>query len=585
MRRKIIILFAGWVVIIGLSVGVAALVSDVPLGQLAALFRAARPDHSAQYYPQDTAVYVSMDLKPTSRNARNLQVIWDRFNESELFIDFIDGLESDLFESTSIDFREDVSPWIGFQYSMGLYWNEDSEAPTGVSTVGVRDKDAAADFLARWITILRQEHDIDLAAGSFNGFDTWMEGDGEFGLALTDDRIILATAKDALHGMLARIAGDDEPSLANSDSFVDARDAMPGGRFASIYVNVDTLVEFWPLLSNTSNLFGANAIDAPASVPTWVAASATWVDRGIVLEWLSPILPELGFEAPDLEDPASELPRDTLGFMAATFDPDVDNWRSVLNEYTLAEILEGSDLEQSFDDMMDLLPGLGLDSGESLTVDSPLADFLDVGLSLAEGILGVDLEEDIFDHLTGTVILGVQESVLASFMEGVDANPIGGFGMLSVSESGADEIGQTIETLVSLVGVNPELVDVGSEGEARIYEIPGSQYDPGYVVHDGYLTMGSTSEVIESIVGAQNGEGPTLDSEPEYRRAVQHLPESRQILFYLDLNNILEQISAESETGNLLYLFLADTFGAVALTSGSDENYTRIASVVTLFPE
>ena len=60
-------------------------------------------------------------------------------------------------------------------------------------------------------------------------------------------------------------------------------------------------------------------------------------------------------------------------------------------------------------------------------------------------------------------------------------------------------------------------------------------YRPGYVLHDQYLTIGTNEQALETIVGVQNGQGASLSSDVEYRRAVSHLAGGRQFLGYVDV--------------------------------------------------
>ena len=71
--------------------------------------------------------------------------------------------------------------------------------------------------------------------------------------------------------------------------------------------------------------------------PEWVAMSFQWVDRGLVVDAVSPTTTDFGLEIADLDDPAGVLPDDTLGFVASAFDPSVDNWRKALDDYPVGD--------------------------------------------------------------------------------------------------------------------------------------------------------------------------------------------------------------------------------------------------------
>ena len=106
------------------------------------------------------------------------------------------------------------------------------------------------------------------------------------------------------------------------------------------------------------------------------------------------------------------------------------------------------------------------------------------------------------------------------------------------------------------------------------------------MLHDGYLTFGSTEEALEDVVEQQNGDGTALSSMPEYQRALSNLPGNSHFLGYFDLQRIFERLAdAGTVPTTDEYQLLEETLGTVALSATSDPDHYRAAVAVTLFPE
>ena len=99
--------------------------------------------------------------------------------------------------------------------------------------VGVRDRDAAAGFLAKWRGYVAQEFGAEFAEGYYRGIDTWVDEDAQQAYALTNDWLVYATDASTLQATLDRISGGDASSLADDADFATARAAMPERRFSS----------------------------------------------------------------------------------------------------------------------------------------------------------------------------------------------------------------------------------------------------------------------------------------------------------------------------------------------------------------
>ena len=561
----------------------------VPSPLLALLVGAKEPEYSAQFYPPDTLAYAWFTLTPGGGQFDEMRDIWGRFNEYPAFEELVAELKEDFADETDIDFDTEVAPWIGPEISGGvLAFDVEQEELTAAAIIGVRDADVAADFLSKWLEYMTDTEETDFDAGSHRGFDTWVDDDKHQAYALTDDWLVYATDESVLEDTLDRIDGDGGGSLADTENFMAARAALPEHRFNSSYIDYRRALASWEDFALGSLGFpGVGGLGAfENQTPEWVAISAAWVERGVVMEIVSPTTTDFGLEVGDLDDPARLLSDDTLGFMAAAFDPAVDRWRAALREYKIVDVLPYPEM---LDEINDGLSGI---SPRELADNATLADALDLGFGLAQDFTGIDLEADLFDHLAGEAILAASEFDFDAMEDDPANNPVDAVAMLSYREDGKDGLQDTMDDVTGLIEMylssfaRSDTADVGANDDATVFRIDGTAYAPGYVLHDGYLTLGSTEDALAAIIERQNGAGVALSSDAEYRRALDHLAGNRQFLAYVDVNRIIRQLEPDDiGTDADHYRILAEGLGVVAMDSAGDTDYSRVTAALTLFPE
>ena len=614
MLIKTIGVIAAVAIIAVIVVGVAMWRGLIPIpGPLLALLVGAKgPEYSARYYPADTLAYAWVTLAPGDGQIGDMREIWDRLNEYPAFADLIDEARQDFTEETGIDFESEVMPWIGPEIGAAVIevdlpggrspaaFDDGVEAWDAVTiavTIGVRDKGAAEDFLVKWREYVSGESDADFTAGEHRGYDTWVDENTHQAYALTGDWLVFATDENTLQAILNRIDGNGGDSLADTANFEAAQAALPERRFSSAYLDyrqgLELVDDFTAALSPlTPGMFGPAAFAEQA--PDWVAGSAGWLERGVTMEAVSPTVSTFGLETVELQDPANLLPADTLGFMAGAFDPDVDNWRTALEEYDLAGLLP---YPQAIDEINDGVAQIASGDAPELNPDATLADALDLGFWLVKDFTGIDLETDFFDHLSGQAVLAVRDFDFDAVTDDPAANAIDVAAMLSYREDGKEGLGNTmgeVASLVQNVGLEASSVDVGADDDATVFDLGllgmmmGGQigYRPGYVLHDQYLTIGTTESALTAIVERQNGEGDGLSSDAEYQRATNHLATNGQFLGYVDTRRIVAQLDADDlDLEPEEYQMLREGTGVVAFSSATGEDYSRGEAVLTLFPE
>ena len=446
------------------------------------------------------------------------------------------------------------------------------------------------DFLDDWLDYLEDEEGAQFEEDSSGDFDIWSYEEEMQVYALSEDRLVLATTEDALDEVLDLISGKDRKSLAETTGFKEARGAMQDGRVLSLYVNTEDLLN---VVSDVSaiDVMPRAGKDGILRVPKWGAASARFLDRGLAMEIVVLNNSEFAATIDKIDTPAKVLPEDTLGFFGASFDPDMDNWRAELEDYTLKDLGFPSDFEHVLDEME--LDTSSRDPRRELSLESTFDEILDIGIDIVEELTNINLEQDFFDYLRGQAIISVQDFDFER-AEDIENYTVDVAAMLSYDPNNKEELTDTMDDVTGFIEssglVTSDGEDVGAEEDATIFNLEepmgDTAYSPGYVLHDGYLIIGSTQNALESIADVQNGDSEALAGAPEYRRIRDHLPDTLQALMFIDLQRIISQLNPDQlGMDRQEFEILEEGFSAIAAGSNTDAKYSRSLFVLTLFPE
>ncbi len=481
IKREIVVPTIAVVVLVVVAVSAAVYFGVIQL------LSSSTPESSARYYPSDVMVYSWMTMNPGEGQLRHMVDLFRRFNELSEFRDAYDDVLDEVESEVGIDFKDDVATWIGSDLSAALIdFDLNDESIDIAATIGVRDSEAAARFLDDWLDYIEDTHGADFDRDSEGDFDIWEDESVYQAYALSGDLLVFATTRNSLDDVLARAGGDTDRTLASMEDFQQARAALPDRRFVSVYVDVEETAD--ALLDEFAYSVGfelTDPLDACdgllGDTPRWVAASAGWVERGVVLDFVSPKVVSAWPEAPDLADAARLLPDDTMGFFSVSFDPVLDHYRDVLDTCNLSELTQ--DYSGGMEDIEEeAIMGLGLNLDENST----LADVLDAGLDEIDRQIGIDLEKDFFDHLGGQFIMSVGKIRFQDVADNPEDNPIDAVVMLSYQDGGAEDIRDTIEDLIDEIeanlGAEFDDVDMGADQDAYVFDIEGTAYSPGYVL-------------------------------------------------------------------------------------------------------
>lgn len=606
MKKIAIALSIVIVALAAVALAYIVLVLGIPLNAIPLLWQSQPKEHSAAYYPDDTVVYFWMTLNPSDGQRTDMLSIWEKFNALEGFEEGRLELEERLYEVAGISVEEDVLPWIGTEISAGIVSVDfgnygEPEDIEFAATIDVRDEDAASIFMRKLLNFVEEETATRFDSDMLGKFEVWIAEDDMQAYALSKELLIVAGSETTLLDIIARIGDADLSNLAATESFIEARAALPERRFSSVYVDMHAAEElvsdfyggFYPVMLSEDS-----ACPAFGSIPNWAAASAAWQPDAIQWEVVTPSADDIFTGVRSVADTAALLPDDTLGFVAFSFDSDMDGWREALDECLIKDTIPLLD-ENAIEDFNDSLYFMGLDNVDfdnmpELTVDSTLADLLDLGIWLVNEQTGIHIEEDFTDYLSGDMVMSVRDR--ENFDAITQGDPVEAVLSLSYREEDKEPLSDTMEDIFDLFGSYGGLdtiqEDVGASSPAELLDLSdflgGTDltYAPGYVLHDGYLSLGSDVTALEGVVSRQNGEKESLKSTGLYGRTSSYLFDDSQSIMYVDVRRIVDKFEpSDLEIGRDEYELLEESIGAVGVSSHAADDYDRARVVITLFPE
>lgn len=573
------------------------------------------PEHSARYYPQDTLAYAWLTLYPGGSQQDDMEDIWKRFNEFRAFRERFDELQEDFEEDTGIDLENDILPWFGPDISVGILEIGENGQPVVVATIRVRDQDTALIFLDQWLDYLEDTEGAEFETEALKDFDLWVDNDAGQAYALSEDRLLAALSPDdpgdVLEEVINLAADNEKSSLADHSDFQEARSQLSSSRFASLYVNTRRLSDSVDDFSNQMENYRA-LIDY-GELPIWSAASIGWFERGVSLQAVAP-----SSEVPlrRLDKPANLLPDTTLVFVAFEDNYDLDAWRETWDDPSgnsldnwvnvIIMLSEFADLlgpEQTYSlsdpmsydtdpsDMYESLYWLvqaRMTNPPDLKENPDLNDVMDLVLALVEEETGIDLETDLFDYLGGETILAVNNFDLDDVTNSPEDNPVDAMLIVQHHPDREEELDDTMkkvaESIEEYADVDFDPANIGADNQARMFEIDG--YNPGYVINDGYLTLATTRNALETTVALQRGDLTSLYEVDEYQRALGHLPSERPLIIWANLHSIFSQLNSE-DTGltRSERRMMREAFSNFAASYNTNGSYSKISLVLTFFPE
>jgi len=469
---------------------------------------------TAQYIPSRAPAYFSINLRPGVGQLNQARDVLSKL-ETEDLREQRDELLDDIEDNTRIHFLDDVTPWLGTDISIAIL-DADPDAVEWIVMIQASDRDAAIDFVDDLADYLEDEFGMEFDEDEDNGVDLWVALDDPLAMGVTDEYVLFGDSEDSIEDIAENIESPPSRSLMDNESFITAREMLPNERFVFAFAQTDDLIDVYLDFLDPLGDVGSTVQQLEENIPEFIAASSSFIENGVRFD--------LSYQTPKgaylvLDDSIrvrshEVLPVDTLAMVSMV---------------GLHELWNG--LLDSIDD-----------------VDPYAADAFNESLDSFEDEVGFDLERDVIDALSGEVAVALLPSDVGSGLfleEGIFDWTIEALLLAGVVD--ARSIENALEDLVDemedfdldvrrkrLGGYEAMMVQFDQDMFIH------TNYDPGYVVTDDWMVVGSTSESLELFHDTLIGDSESLSDNDEFERMLGIVSYPPQFLLYADIRGILD---------------------------------------------
>lgn len=414
--------------------------------------------------------------------------------------------------------------WVGDEAAMGAFDIQFDAAsgemsdPNILAVVEVANQAAAAAALPGVIASLGSCTTLSFQQSDYQGVTVYRADPGDGSPPMAAALIEGYVAYGMGPGMVEQaIDLADGASLADDPSFNEVLAALPSGRHLSAYLGPELLQQAATgvagMAGETGGLGLPTGLDPTQALQglRGLGLAATMLDEGIRVALVA------------VGDPQSPLP---VGEAGASDLPDLLPADAILFVGT-----GGFDVPAAWGSLLEVLAQMPVEEGQPSIQDS---------ITLIGTMLGVDIEQDLVNQLTGEVGLGLLPATAGSLVTGAGAN-LGLIAVLGVRDAGA--MAGTVAAL--------------AEGIAQMSQMPSSPrpFDGGtlYALSDGtsdiaLFGMAGDNMVItthESHAAALLAGGDKLAGSSRYAEAIAGLPQGSSPMLYLDIAALVAALPTE----------------------------------------
>ena len=461
------------------------------------------PDDSAEeLVPADALAYVHLDLDPGSEQVADASRIVTSVPTitSEVLGDFLELVPGSPIGP--LDLALGAAPWFGGEAAVAVLPGG-SDGTERLTLLSVEDEQGAEEFIG-------EVTGEGSTPAEYRGVPLWTAGDGIAAAQL--DGFLAAGPEDAVREVIEVAAGaEGARALADDEAAIAARDELPGGRFADVYISPPGAEQ---LVAEGGGLLGFLSAFLSPEATRGVAISVGAADGELELAFRSLLDPDRG----DAE----------TGFFAA-FSP---------FEAELAETLGA-----------DSLAYIGVGDPEP-TVEALLAQAAAEAPGIAEGFEGlvgelrVDGEIDVEDQLLPA--LGDEAAFAIEPRDGEEGGTSAGPPFFTFLARGVDPdearsalarlqgpIADAIEPEVGLLAPVFEPLEIDGVEAHSLAVSPA--IDLTYAVVDDVAVIATDPRGVERLVTGDEG----LDADDLFERATDGFPEAGSLLAFLDLRELV----------------------------------------------
>ena len=346
-------------------------------------------EDTAKFAPATAPLYISVNLRPGMNQLKQFQEVREIL-ETDDFLDRQDELLDTFEDDTGIHFLDDVTPWVGTDVSFVVLDAElDQPERAMLAQVGVpRSPDNFLNDLAAYLEDeLGSVYDNDRRRGA----ELWLSNyDGEIALALTEDYPPIADGEDTVLDVMDYINSPPARPLAESQSFIEAQASLSSERVMFAFLQSEEEIDAFEDDYDPHDEYEEEAIrQARENIPEYIAASVSFVDRGIRIDMAGKATSRsFSLDTDEQIRSPEALPADTMATAAMVGVKSM--WQEIrdsienLDPYTTAE----------FEDYL-----------ENIKND-----------------IGIDLERDVIDSLSGEAAVAPLSSDFS--LRGCVTNPL-----------------------------------------------------------------------------------------------------------------------------------------------------------------
>lgn len=501
IRRRIL-----W---LGISLGILV---TVALGLVAWLvFGLSRPGEvSARYFPADTPVYASLNLRPGVGQLNNARKVLPRL-ESDAGRDARDEFLEEAEDETGIHFLDDITPWLGTEIALAVL-DPDLTDPEWVVLVQISDQDAAEAFVDDLVDYISDDFGVDFEEVEENDIRIWEAADEPVAIGLTETHFLIADSERTVEDIAENIQDPPENALQNDESFLRAQEMLPKERFLFTYIVVD---EVWDAIRDElddDDIDDDLMRQIEQELPYFIGVSSSFLSDGIRFDLVyEPEDEVLVFGEDEAPLTVHEvLPADTvLAIASIAIDDAIDQF-----------IHSDPIIEDSYNEFRD-------------AVDEEI---------------GIDIEDDLLDSLSGEFAV----ALLPSDLDRLDMDNFNWTLELLLLSGVRDpeRIEDTLDDLMRSIARETDLeIDRWELGDHEAVVIPiedssllAVDYQPGYFVTDEWAVIATTEDSLELQYEALTGEAKTLGSKGSIKELTEVLPEPLHSMAYLDVQALLGMI-------------------------------------------
>jgi hypothetical protein len=465
---------------------------------------------AANMMPADTPLYWGMSL--------NLQNQAGYLNLKKIYLDnpdvqnALNGWMADFEEETSLNFENDIQPWLGTEAALAFASVTDLdefESAEIVLAISTRDVAASEAFLQK----LRDQEAEDgrpFEQDEYQGITYWFYApDSEFETpaytAIFNDFVIWATSKQTFFNTIDRVKSGDE-SLADNAEFQTVMEALPSNGalfgFMDWGIVADLALRETPVQLEPEQMSQLEAFQS-------IGLALTLQPDGIQIDTA------IQFDAEKL----SEAARATLN------RPSTPN--QVLNRIPVNAIgfVNSSDLH-----------GVWQQAREGLAA-SP--DF-EQQLEDLEAEIGLNLDEDIFGWMTGEYTLVVTEAQPTDEF----APPIGGYLLIGTEDMNLaqEKVAKLVDLVAQEMFVEFQSQTISGHEMQIILDPFTESVTGGYGFWDDYFVAGYLEDALLAAFGAPND---SVSNSSYFQAVSSRLPGQNYGYFYVDIDAVQRLVESE----------------------------------------